>query len=255
MEWLFTKKIHLFVLILLTLTGLFHITGHLQITHVTGDDESSNPRVAIFYGSLNDKQLSEQMVAGAEIQAEFFNITKVLKNSSFIFDNQTIDTIWWINELLMPIDFSFVGDLGSWIQNGKGLFILNRYFNRTPLTDLNWLGINNYWPELIPLTGESLTHQIELNNETLPTLNLNQLTYEFNGSSSWVKLHDQSVLLAEITYPVNIPYISEFDSGLWMVQKRVRKPLKEKNLKKQRFQKKLRILSIMRLSLKKHYIR
>ena len=221
MVWLFAKKTHLFVLILFAIAGLFYTTDHLQITHVTGEDESNNPRVAIFYGSLNDKQLSEQMVAGAEIQAEFFNITKVLMNSSFVFDNQTINTIWWINELLIPIDFSFVGDLGSWIQNGKGLFILNRNFNRTPLTDLNLLGINNYWPELIPLTGESSTHHIELNNETLPTLNLNQLTYDFNGSSSWVKLHDQSVLLAEITHPVNIPYISEFESGLWMVQKRV----------------------------------
>ena len=221
MVWLFTKKTHLFILILLAITGLFYITGHSQITHVTGEDESGNPRVAIFYGSLNDKRLSEQMVAGTEIQAEFFNITDVLKNSSFIFDNQTINTIWWINELKFPIDFSFVGDLGSWIQNGKGLFILNRYFNRTPLTDLNWLGIHNYWPELIPLTGESLTHQIDLNNETLPTLRLKQLTYEFNGSSSWVKLRDQSVLLAEITQPVNIPYISDFNSGIWMVQKRV----------------------------------
>jgi len=221
MVWLSTKKIHLSALILLILTGLFYMTGFLQPALVTGDDESSNPRVAIFYGSLNDRELSEQMVKGTEIQTEFFNITAVLKNSSFIFDNQTINTIWWINELPLPINFSFVDDLGSWIQNGKGLFVLNRYFNRTPLTDLNLLGINNYWPELLPLTGESSTHQIKLNNETLPTLNLNQLSYEFNGSSSWVKLHDQSVLLAEITHPTNIPYISEFDSGLWMVQKRV----------------------------------
>ncbi|MHA2317432.1 MAG: hypothetical protein ACXAC6_06745 [Candidatus Hodarchaeales archaeon] len=218
---LFPKNTYLCVLFLLSLTGLFFITNHLQITLANGEEESTNPRVAIFYGSLNDKQLSEQMIAGGDIQATFFNITEAQKNSSFIFNNQTIDTIWWVNELHLAIDFSFVGDFGSWIQNGKGLFILNRYFDRTPLTELNWLGINNYWPEVFPLTGESLTHQIVLNNETLSTLNLNQLSYEFNGSSSWVKLNDRSVLLAEISHNENIPFLNDFDSGIWMVQKRV----------------------------------
>jgi hypothetical protein len=218
---LFPKNIHLSVLFLLTLTGLFYITDPIQPTLVTGDDGSSNSRVAIFYGSFNDKRLSEQMIEGAEIQADFYNITEIQENYSFIFDNQTIDTIWWVNELSIAIDFSFVGDFGSWIQNGKGLFILNRYYEKTPLTDLKWLGINSYWPEVFPLTGESLTHEIVLNNESLPTLNLDQLSYEFNGSSSWVKLNDQSVLLAEISNKENIPFLNNFDSGIWMVQKRV----------------------------------
>ena len=94
MVWLSVKKIHMSALILLTLTALIYFNEHLHTSLVAGEDGSENPRVAIFYGSPSDKQLSEQMVESVEIRAEFYNITRVLKNNSFFLDNQTINTIW-----------------------------------------------------------------------------------------------------------------------------------------------------------------
>ncbi|MHA2155691.1 MAG: HTH domain-containing protein [Candidatus Hodarchaeales archaeon] len=195
--------------------------NQITLAHTNSVTAIDYPKIAIFYGSDNDKRLSEEMILEAEIDVEYYNITSVILNSSFTFDNKSMEAIWWINELHLPIDFSFVGDLGAWTQSGKGLFILNRYFDKTPIAELQNLGITGYWPEVYPINHESQTHSIQLVNESLPSLQLDQLTYEFNGTSAWVDLHERTVVLAEITQPVNESYPTDFNSGLWLVQNKV----------------------------------
>ncbi|MHA2109715.1 MAG: hypothetical protein ACW99R_18550, partial [Candidatus Hodarchaeales archaeon] len=180
--------------------------NQITLAHTNSVTAIDYPKIAIFYGSDTDKRLSEEMILEAEIDVEYYNITSVILNSSFTFDNKSMEAIWWINELHLPIDFSFVGDLGAWTQSGKGLFILNRYFDKTPIAELQNLGITGYWPEVYPINHESQTHSIQLVNESLPSLQLDQLTYEFNGTSAWVDLHERTVVLAEITQPVNESY-------------------------------------------------
>ncbi len=217
----FSIKSQLLLLTIVIFGGVFTFTNTITqaYTHLATDINS--PKIAIFYGSDNDKRISEQMVLDTEFEVEFHNITSILLDDSFKFDNNSIKAIWWINELHLPIDFSFVGDLATWIQSGNGLFILNKYLDRTPIVELQNLGITNYWPEIYPLAEESKLHTIDLINESLPSLQLDQLSYEFNGSSSWVDLHERTVVLAEITHPENNSYLSKFQSGLWLVQNKV----------------------------------
>jgi len=177
--------------------------------------------VAIFYGSENDYRLCQDMIVDIEISTEFYNISSVLLNSSFIFDNDSFKAIWWVNELPLPIDLSFVGDIHNWITSGKGLFVFSKYFDHTPLIELNQLGIESYWPEIYPLSGSSTTQQIEIRNDTFTVLQLDQFNYEFNGSSSWVQLNREVKVIAEVSHPEKLPYLSDFTSGLWLAHDRV----------------------------------
>jgi predicted transcriptional regulator len=215
------KKPHVFVLMIICFGVLFYFLGQPLISNTYGQEESSFPKIAVFYGSDNDRQLCEEMTSGVEVHADFFNISQVQLNSSFTIDNESINAIWWVNELPLPIDFSFVGDLNNWTQKGNGLFILNQHYSFTPAMELLKLGITGYWPESYPLNDNYQTHTLQLNNETIPSLGLNQLSYDFNGSSSWVRLTSQSKLIGKINKPENEPYLSDLDSGLWLVKNRV----------------------------------
>ena len=209
------------LLTIIILGGIFYFTNTVTLAHPNTTTETNYPKIAIFYGSENDKIVSEQMALDAEIDADYYNITSVILNKSFTFNNDSVKAIWWINELHLPIDFSFTGDLATWIQSGKGLFILNKYLDRTPIVELQNLGIKGYWPEIYPLNKESQAHSIQLVNASLRSLQLDQLTYDFNGSSSWVDLHERTVKLAEISPPENESYMSKFSSGMWLVQSKV----------------------------------
>ncbi len=217
----FSTTSSVLLLTLVLFGGLFSLANSITSAHTHSLLDSDSPKIAIFYGSANDKRISEQMTLDTEIDVEYYNISSVLTNPSFVFDNNSVKAIWWINELHLPIDFSFVGDLASWVKSGNGLFILNKYFDRTPLVELQNLGINGYWPEVYPLNQRSDMHTIDLVNESLPSLQLEQLSYEFNGSSTWVDLHEKTVVLAEISQPENEAYLSKFNSGLWLVQNKV----------------------------------
>jgi predicted transcriptional regulator len=218
---LFSIKSEIVLLTIIFFGGFSFFAIQVSLAYTDIVTDTDYPKIAIFYGSDNDKRLSEEMVLDAEIDADYYNITSVILNSSFIFDNEIIDAIWWINELHIPIDFSFVGDLGSWTQSGKGLFILNKFFDKTPIAELQNLGITGYWPEVYPLNKDSQVHSIQLVNESLPSLHLDQLTYDFNGSSSWVDLHERTVVLAEINQPENEYYLTKLESGIWLVKNKV----------------------------------
>jgi predicted transcriptional regulator len=217
----FSTKSNILLLILLLFGGLFSVTNLIASAHTYRSMNTDSSKIAIFYGSDNDRRISERMTLDAEIEVDYYNISSVLADNSFTFDNDSIKAIWWINELHLPIDFSFVGDLASWMRSGNGLFILNKYFDKTPLVELQNLGINGYWPEVYPLNQKADIHTIDLVNETLPSLQLEQLSYEFNGSSSWLDLHEKTVVLAEISPPENEAYLSKFNSGFWSVQNKV----------------------------------
>jgi len=218
---LFSIKSDILLLAIVFFGGLFFSTTQITSAHTDTVTDKDFPKIAIFYGSDNDKLLSEEMILDAEINADFYNITAIMLNSSFVFDNESVKAIWWINELPLPIDFSFVGDLGSWTQSGKGLFILNKYFEQTPIAELQNLGITGYWPEVYPLNQEIQVHTIQLVNKSLPSLQLDQLKYDFNGTSAWMELHEKTVVLAEINQPENESYLSDFTSGIWLVQNKI----------------------------------
>jgi predicted transcriptional regulator len=218
---LFSIRGNILLLTIIFFGGLTYLTNSVTLAHTSTVTDSNYPKIAIFYGSDNDKKVSEQMVLDAEIDAAYYNISSVISNNSFMFDNESVRAIWWINELPLPIDFSFVGDLATWIQSGKGLFILNKYLDQTPLVELQNLGITGYWPEIYPINKDSQAHTIHLVNNSLPSLQLDQLTFDFNGTSSWVDLHERTVILAEVARPENESYLSKFTSGLWLVQNRV----------------------------------
>ena len=221
MVWYFAKRIHVITVLFLILG----ISFYLSISNTSGinleDVMQSRNKVAIFYGSEQDYRLCKDMIVDLEISTDFYNITSVLSNSSFIFNNESVETIWWVNELPLPIDLSFVGDVYSWITSGRGLFILSKYFKNTPLVELNQLGIESYWPEVYPLSGTSTDQQIQLNNNTLASLQLDQFSYDFNGSSSWVQLNEDTKSIAEVSHPEELNYLSEFTSGLWLAHDRV----------------------------------
>ncbi len=217
----FSSKVQFLMLTFLFFVVLFPFTFQASLAHISMTTDVEITKIAIFYGSDNDKRLSNELVLNAEIKVDFYNITAVLSNSTFDFDNQSVRAIWWINELQLPIDFGFVGDLVTWIQSGKGLFVLNKFFDRTPSTELQNLGITSYWPEVYPINQNSQVHNIHIINETLPSLGLDQLAYNFTGTSSWVGLHDETVVLAEIDHPENEPYLSKLKSGLWLVRNKV----------------------------------
>jgi hypothetical protein len=111
------------------------------------DEKPFDGAVAIFYGSSNDRDLAREVVERTGVIAHYYNISKVQMNTSFIFNNTTIISIWWINELSLPIDLTFLGDINRWIQTGRGLFVMNRDFRETPLQYLSHFGIAAYAPK------------------------------------------------------------------------------------------------------------
>ena len=221
MVWTIPKKPPTLIIMFICLGVLFYFLGQPLITNTYGQEEYSFPKIAVFYGSDNDRQLCEEMTSEVEVHATFFNLSQVQLNSSFTIDNESVNAIWWVNELPLPIDFSFVGGLDSWTQKGKGLFVLNQHYSQTPAMELLKLGITGYWPESYPLNENYHTHTLQLNNETIPSLGLDQLNFNFNGSSSWVQLSSQTKLIGEIQKPENEPFLTDLDSGLWLVKNRV----------------------------------
>ncbi|MHA2174514.1 MAG: hypothetical protein ACXAB2_06460 [Candidatus Hodarchaeales archaeon] len=221
MAWYFAKKrLLLIVTIFIIFTSFYSSFSNVSAINLNDEVQGVN-KVAIFYGSEHDYRLCQDMIIDIEISTEFYNISSVLLNSSFIFDNESFEAIWWVNELPLPIDLSFVGDIHSWISSGKGLFVLSKYFENTPLVELDQLGIESYWPEIYPLSGSSTNQQIQLNNDTLASLELEQFLYDFDGSSSWVQLKDEVKFIAEIPQPEELPYLNDFTSGLWLAHDKV----------------------------------
>lgn len=203
----------------LLIGGLLFINSFIIIGTIA-NGETSNDAVAIFYGSDNDKKLAQELVTQVEVEAYYYNITAIQMNSSFVFDNKTIVAIWWINELLLPIDLTFVGDINDWKQAGRGLFVLNRYFKETPLQELTHLGITAYAPVVYPLNEEYVNQDLNITSD-VSKFNITQTSYSFNCSSGWVVLNNDTQIIAELSTPESETYLSELKSGIWLAGSRI----------------------------------
>jgi predicted transcriptional regulator len=197
------------------------IFGNLVTIGLVCKGNQSEGKIAVFYGSDIDKQLSEKLVGETDREADYYNITTINANSSFSFNNNSVVAIWWINELSLPVDLNFIGDINDWKTDERGLFVLNRYFNETPLQDLNHLGIKTYAPIVYPLNGSYQKHEINLVEENFSFLNLTEKSFEFQGSSAWVKVDSRVELLAKITVPESEPILVGLTSGIWLKDNRV----------------------------------
>ncbi len=208
------------------LTIIFLIGGILLVNsslvlEAIGNSETSNEAVAIFFGSVNDRNLAQAIVSKIEVEAYYYNITEVQKNSSFTFNNETIVATWWINELLLPIDLTFLGDINYWKQSGRGLFLLNRYFKDTPLQFLYNFGINAYAPVVYPLNGTYELQDLNIVESSFPSLDITQTSLEINCSSGWVVIDNKTQIIAELTPPENEVGLSGLKSGIWLVDNRI----------------------------------
>ena len=74
---LISKKPQALAFIIICFGGLFYLSGQQLIANVYGQEENPIPRIAIFYGSKNDKQLCEEMVSEVDVHPDFFNISNV----------------------------------------------------------------------------------------------------------------------------------------------------------------------------------
>jgi predicted transcriptional regulator len=196
------------------------IFGFSSINSVLGGVYTENGSIAIFYGSQMDKQLSESLVRESGRPVEYYNISNIQSKENFIFPNESVSAIWWINRLPLPIDLTFVNGIEKWQEKGGGLFVLNRFFHSTPLQELNYLGITAYAPVVYPLNETYQVQQISIIKETVPSLNFNQTAFEFSGSSAWVNLDNQTQMLAEINPPNSEPILGSLQSGIWIKNKR-----------------------------------
>ena len=197
------------------------ISINLSIIGVIGNGESDQGKIAVFYGSSNDKKLCEEMVKQTERVAVYYDIAEIQADTSFIFNNESIAAIWWVSELPLPIDFSFLDDINVWKQTGKGIFITNRYFNATPLQELAHLGITAYAPVVYPLNGSFTEQELQLVESQLSMLSLTQTSFSFNGSTAWIKVDNQKRMLAEIVAPQEEELLGNLNSGIWLVDSRV----------------------------------
>ncbi len=186
-----------------------------------GNGESEESAIAVFFGSAMDKKLSQEMVGESGKVVDYYNISAVQSDPTFEFDNESVTAIWWVNELPLPIDLTFVGDINEWKLKGRGIFVLNRYFNETPLQDLSHLGITAYAPIVYPLNGSFIDQELSLVENQLSMINLSKTVFDFNGSTAWVEVDNQSQLLAEITAPKAEPILADLKSGIWRVDNRV----------------------------------
>ncbi|MFX1516478.1 MAG: hypothetical protein ACFFC6_09215 [Promethearchaeota archaeon] len=207
--------------------GLFLITGTVVIHIILpmmGSMKNGEPKegtIAVFFGSNIDKKLSEDVIEETGRSARYYNISKIQENSLFQFENESIATIWWISELPVPIDLSFVGGFNEWRDAGKGLFVLNRYFNATPLQVLNQLGINAYAPIVYPLNGSFAEQKLNIVETKDPILTTDITTFEINCSTAWVEVDNQTQMLVEIEKPENEPLLNDLTSGIWIADNRV----------------------------------
>ncbi|MFW9856621.1 MAG: hypothetical protein ACFFFG_16335 [Candidatus Thorarchaeota archaeon] len=188
----------------------------------TEQNFSDLEKIAIFYGSFKDKSLGESLVADSGRQATYYDIEHLFSNSSFLFQNESVGAIWWINDQPLPIKLPV--NIRLWKESGRGVFILNRFLHTTPLQILNQLGITATAPVVYPLDGSYDNLNIQLDEAQMSLLNINssQTNLEFPGSSAWVALSNRTRLLAEIPKPE--PFESIFDgfhSGIWMDGPRV----------------------------------
>ncbi|MFX0182983.1 MAG: hypothetical protein ACFE95_07885, partial [Candidatus Hodarchaeota archaeon] len=221
MEW-HQRKLHACIVVALLLVGSIILTfTSLSILGVKGNDDSSEGTIAVFYGSEMDKQLGEALIQATNRNAIYYNIATIQANSSFTFANESVIAIWWINELNLPIDLTFVGNINEWKEMGRGLFVLNRFFHHTPLQDLNHLGITAYAPVVYPLNESYQSQEISLIKDNLPMLNLTQTTFSFNGSTAWVEVDNKVQMLAKVLTPSSEPVLENLTSGIWMEDDRV----------------------------------
>ncbi|MFX0209257.1 MAG: helix-turn-helix domain-containing protein [Candidatus Hodarchaeota archaeon] len=221
MEWQL-RKLHARIVIVLLLVGSIMLTTSLlPIIGVKSNENASESTIAVFYGSVMDKHLSELLVTETDQNAVYYNISAVQADNSFIFTSESVKAIWWISELKLPIDLTFVGNINEWKEAGRGLFVLNRFFQQTPLQDLNHLGITTYAPIVYPLNESNKIQEISLIKDNLPMLNLTQTTFDFNGSTAWVEVDKRVQMLAEVITPSSEPVLKNLTSGIWMEDDRV----------------------------------
>jgi predicted transcriptional regulator len=206
---------------LLFIAGIIAISFNLPILGIMGSGESEKATIAVFFGSAMDKKLSQEVVGATGISAHYYNISKAQENPSFKFENESIAAIWWINELPLPIDLTFMGEISEWRQTGKGLFVLNRYFNETPLQDLKYFGISAYAPVVYPLNGSFVKQEMNLVENRESVLTLNTTTFEINCSTAWVEVNNQTQMLMEVKKPEKQPLLNDLTSGIWFIDSRV----------------------------------
>ncbi|UCE12358.1 MAG: HTH domain-containing protein [Candidatus Heimdallarchaeota archaeon] len=218
MEWQkrYSQKPTIIAKVILIL-GLILINIGISVIGGMGAIQSEKGTLTVFYGSQKDKILSQMMAESTGREVTYYNISKIQGNQSFIFENSSVSTIWWINELSLPLDLSFLGDIDKWIQMDRGLFVLNRYFNETPLQDLAHLGITTYAPIVYPINGSFEEQELSLVEEQLPRLNLNRTLFGFTGSTAWIGVDNRSTMIAEIEPPKNHPVLNDLKSGIWAV--------------------------------------
>jgi predicted transcriptional regulator len=205
---------------ILLIGGILLIYSSLVIGAI-GKAETSSEEVVIFFGSVNDRNLAQELVEQTGVEAYYYNITEIQKNSYFTFDNETIVAAWWINELLLPIDLTFLGEINNWKQSGRGLFLLNRYFKETPLQNLYHFGINAYAPVVYPLNGSYELQDLNIVESGLYPLNITQTSFEINCSSGWVVIDNKTQTIAEFSPPEKELCLSGLKSGIWLVDNRV----------------------------------
>lgn len=201
--------------------GILLISINLSIMGVIGVVESEKGKIAVFYGSIADKNLSQDLVGGTGRIADYYNISRIQSDPTFTFENESVVAIWWINELPIHIDLTFIGDLTDWKQRGRGLFVVNRYFNETPLQELAQLGITAYAPVVYPLNDSYVEQELNLVEEHVLSLNLTKTIFDFKGSTAWVDVSNQTQMLAEVTPPEVEPILGDLKSGIWLMDKRV----------------------------------
>ncbi|UCG03521.1 MAG: HTH domain-containing protein, partial [Candidatus Heimdallarchaeota archaeon] len=205
---------------LLLVAGIIIISISLPIMGIMGGGESEKEIIAVFFGSSMDKKVSQEVVASTGISARYYNISKIQEDPSFKFDNESIAAIWWINELPLSIDLTFAGEINEWEQAGKGLFVLNRYFNKTPLQVLKNFGIKAYAPVVYPINGSFVKQELNIvENESILTSNIT--TFEVNCSTAWVEVDNQIQMLMEVKKPEMEPFLNDLTSGIWFVDSRV----------------------------------
>ncbi|MFX0049804.1 MAG: hypothetical protein ACFE8U_00800 [Candidatus Hermodarchaeota archaeon] len=221
MEWQL-RKLHARIVIIMLLVGsMILTTSLLPLIGLKANENANEDTIAIFYGSVRDKHLSELLVSETERKAAYYNISAIQTNLSFVFSNESVAAIWWISELKLPIDLTFVGDINQWKERGRGLFVLNRFFQQTPLQDLNHLGITTYAPVVYPLNESNKIQEISLITANLPELNLTQTTFNFNGSSAWIEVDKRVQMLAKVAPPSTEPVLENLTSGIWKEDNRV----------------------------------
>ncbi|WP_455140143.1 hypothetical protein [Candidatus Hodarchaeum mangrovi] len=206
----------IFLLLIILISGFCVLNSKtLQIMNSKAQ-EDKNVNIAIFFGSDRDKKLGEELIKDLDGKISFYNISSVLTNESFGLDNTSITAVWWLNELLLPIDFSIFGDIAQWIKEGRGIFILNQFFQKTPLQELRQIGIESYSPFIYPLNQDETQLDLKLNKDAQSMLNISLEEIEFNGSCGWVQLNNQTTILAEIPLPIEIPLNNHLTSGIWL---------------------------------------